>query len=148
MIYFDSAATSLYRPPEVRAAVSAAIQKYAGYGRSGHQAAAAAAETVYACRAAAAKLFGMDKPENVIFCSNATHALNTAICGYAKKNGTTVISCCEHNSVWRPACACGRVLTAEFEPYNRESALAAFDSRLGPGISLCTVQWSPTSSAI
>lgn len=81
MIYFDSAATSFQRPPAVKRAVFESIGRHAGYGRSGHAAAERAAEAVYDCRLAAAELFGLSAPERVVFCQNATQALNTAIFG-------------------------------------------------------------------
>jgi len=137
MYYFDSAATSFYRPYSVRVAVNDAIARLAGYGRSGHTSAAAAAERVYLCRKSVAELFGMSNPERVIFCNNATHALNIAIRGFSRKNGVGVISCFEHNAVSRPAYACGRVAVAEFDPYNEDSILSSFKGLLASGVSLC-----------
>ena len=57
MIYLDSAATSLLKPPSVARAASMAIRTMASPGRGGHSAAMRAADTVFACRAAAAALF-------------------------------------------------------------------------------------------
>ena len=102
MIYFDSAATSLLRPPSVRRAVSGSIGKHAGYGRSGHRAAEKAAEAVFACRSEAAKLFGLVDETRVVFCTSATQALNTAIMGLPLQNKAAVISGYEHNAVRRP----------------------------------------------
>ena len=79
MIYLDSAATSLQKPPEVARAVTRAMQSCASPGRGDHAAAMRAAETVFACREEAAALFHMTQPENVGFTMNATHALNIAI---------------------------------------------------------------------
>ena len=54
MIYFDSAATTLQKPPQVALAVQDAMRRCASVGRGGHKAAMAAAETVYSCRELAA----------------------------------------------------------------------------------------------
>lgn len=50
MIYLDSAATSLLKPPSVARAASMAIRTMASPGRGGHSAAMRAADTVFACR--------------------------------------------------------------------------------------------------
>ena len=50
MIYLDSAATSLLKPPEVGLAMLRTIRECASPGRGIHAPAMRAAETVYACR--------------------------------------------------------------------------------------------------
>ena len=57
MIYLDSAATSLQKPPAVARACSYAISHYASPGRGGHKPAMDAAAAAFACREAAARLF-------------------------------------------------------------------------------------------
>ncbi len=47
MIYFDSGATTLRKPPEVARAVLRAMEQCASPGRGGHEAAMAAAEAVF-----------------------------------------------------------------------------------------------------
>ena len=54
MIYFDSAATSFQKPPEVAAAVLEAMKTMSSPGRGSHVAAMRAADTVFACRCALA----------------------------------------------------------------------------------------------
>ena len=56
MIYLDSAATSLIKPASVGRAVLRAMRTMASPGRGAHAPAMLAAETVYACREAAALL--------------------------------------------------------------------------------------------
>ena len=102
MIYLDSAATTLQKPPEVLRAAAQALVTCANPGRSGHKPALKAAEIVYDCRVAAAEFFGMDAPERVVFTHNATHALNIAIKSTLHNGGHAVISGYEHNSVVRP----------------------------------------------
>lgn len=102
MIYLDSAATTLQKPPSVARATAWAIRNLASPGRGGHAAAMKAAQTVYRCREEAAKLFSMPDPENIIFTFNATHALNIAIKSIVKPGCRVVISGYEHNAVTRP----------------------------------------------
>ena len=92
MIYLDSAATSLQKPPAVARACSYAISHYASPGRGGHKPAMDAAAAAFACREAAARLFQVPKPEQVVFTNNATHGLNIAIKALVRPGGTVVIS--------------------------------------------------------
>lgn len=101
MIYLDNAATTLKKPKGVLDAYLAAYQTCTSVGRGGYESSMNAAEIVYAAREKAAELFGASAPEQVVFTSNATHALNVAIKGVAKR-GNCVISGYEHNSVVRP----------------------------------------------
>ncbi len=110
MIYLDSAATTLQKPPEVGRAVAAAVGKLANPGRGGHAAAMAAAEEAWACREAAARLFCVPEPEQVVFTANATHSLNLAIKSIAAAGDQVLISSYEHNSVLRPLTALGAKL--------------------------------------
>ena len=102
MIYLDNAATSLPKPKAVMQAVLTSLRRHAGYNRGGHSLAMASAELVFACRQAAADFFHLTAPANVIFCQNATHALNIAILGFLPDKGRIVISGYEHNAVLRP----------------------------------------------
>ena len=106
MIYLDNGATSLHKPPGVYRAVLRAMERCANPGRGGHSAAMAAAETVFACREAAAELFDC-RPEQVVFTSNCTHGLNIAIRTLVKPGAKVVISGFEHNAVTRPLHALG-----------------------------------------
>ncbi|MBE6952128.1 MAG: aminotransferase class V-fold PLP-dependent enzyme [Ruminococcaceae bacterium] len=142
MIYFDSAATSLLRPPSVRRAVSGSIGKHAGYGRSGHRAAEKAAEAVFACRSEAAKLFGLVDETRVVFCTSATQALNTAIMGLPLQNKAAVISGYEHNAVRRPLVRRSErdgleIRIAQSRLFDRDDAVRAFDRLLDQRCGLC-----------
>ena len=79
MIYLDSAATTLRKPPSVARACAYAVDHLATPGRGGHRPAMAAAETAFACRREAAALFDVPEPDRVVFTFNATHGLNIAI---------------------------------------------------------------------
>ena len=107
MIYLDNAATTLQKPPAVPRAASYAMCHMATPGRGGHAPAMLAADTAFACRQAAAELFQVEGPEQVVFTFNATHALNIAIKSLVKPGDTVLISGYEHNAVTRPLHALG-----------------------------------------
>lgn len=102
MIYLDSAATSLLKPPGVAGAAARAITELASPGRGTHKAAMRAADEVYSCREDISGLFNAGGPERVVFCFNATHALNIAVNSFVDKGTRVVVSGYEHNSVMRP----------------------------------------------
>lgn len=103
MLYFDNAATTYPKPDCVIKAVYNSFFKYsANPGRAGHYMAKNASELVYTTREKAAKIFGVNNPENVIFTPNCTYALNCVIKGLAKKGSHFIISSLEHNAVARP----------------------------------------------
>ena len=79
MIYLDSAATTLQKPPEVAMAAARAIRQLASPGRGGHRPAMEAAKVAFSCREEAAALFHVPTPEQVVFTASATHGLNLAI---------------------------------------------------------------------
>ena len=110
MIYLDSAATSLIKPASVGRAVLRAMRTMASPGRGAHAPAMLAAETVYACREAAALLFHVPDPSRVVFTLNATHALNIAIRSLVRPGARVLISGFEHNAVTRQLCALGAEL--------------------------------------
>lgn len=140
MIYFDNAATTLIKPDSVSRAVAAAVKNLASPGRGGHQAAMAAAEKAYECREAAAVLFNVPDPEQVVFTMNATHALNIAIKSLAKKGDRVVISGYEHNSVLRPLNAIGAKTEVAASPlFNEKEAMRAFAEKLTADTKLAVV---------
>ena len=57
MMYFDNAATTYPKPPQVARAVSSAVTRFGGNpGRSGHAMSLRAAQMVYECREKTAEL--------------------------------------------------------------------------------------------
>lgn len=140
MIYLDNGATTLIKPVSVGRAVSEAMRSMASPGRGGHPPAMLAAETVYACREAAAELFNVPEPEQVVFTMNATHALNIAINSLARAGERVVVSGFEHNSVTRPLTAKGAELVyAGTKLFDAADTLEDFDSKLkGAGLCVCT----------
>lgn len=102
MIYFDNAATSLHKPPQVAEAVCRALQTMGNAGRGAHEASLQSARTIYDTRALLADFFGLDNPSGLAFTSNSTEALNTAIKGTLNPGDHVITTVCEHNSVLRP----------------------------------------------
>ncbi len=140
MTYLDNAATTLHKPDSVAEAAYRAIKTLSSPGRGSHEAAARASEMAYACREAAAALFRASKPENIVFCMNATHALNIAIKSLARTGDTVVVSGYEHNAVTRPLHAIGaRVVAARAALFDSAGVLAAFEAALKNGARLAIV---------
>ena len=134
MIYFDNAATTLMKPPEVANAMAAAVRTLGSPGRGAHPAAIRAAEEAYACRKQAAAMFGVEDPSSVVFCMNATHALNIAVKSLVDPGDRVVITGYEHNAVLRPLIAVGAdVAVAAAPPFRPEESLRAFREQLERG---------------
>src|SRR5690625_1107985 len=104
MIYFDQAATSYPKPPEVIDKMVEFMNEIgANPGRGGHIFSRRAEEIVAETREKASQLFGCSDPNKCIFFPNATAALNQAIKGLTWKEGDHIIATSvEHNSVRRP----------------------------------------------
>lgn len=136
MIYLDSAATTLEKPPSVARASAWAMTHLASPGRGGHRAGMGAAELVYRVREQAAQLFHADDPERVILTSNATHGLNIAIYSLVRPNGTVLISGYEHNAVTRPLHAIPgvKVKVAAGALFDADEVYAAFERELTPEV--------------
>lgn len=131
MIYLDSAATSFLKPKSVKTAMLHAMDTMSSPGRGAYAAAMRAADKVYECRTLACRLFNFDKPENVVFTMNATHALNIAIKTLAKQGSRVVISGYEHNSVTRPLHEVGAdVSAAAGKLFDPESVIAEFEDKV------------------
>ncbi len=140
MIYLDNAATTLEKPAAVYRAVMNAMRTMASPGRGGYPAAMAAAEEAWRCREAAAALFGMKDPERVVFCMNATHALNIAVKSLVRPGERAVISGYEHNAVLRPLYALGVKLRVAAAPlFDPAAVLEAFDRELRQGAGAAVV---------
>ncbi|HYG73752.1 MAG TPA: aminotransferase class V-fold PLP-dependent enzyme [Planctomycetota bacterium] len=103
MIYFDNAATSYPKPPEVYEAMLKFMQELGGNpGRSGHRMATGAEAMINECRNALSKFFGGKDPNRCIFTLNCSDALNMAIKGTVKSGDHVITTALEHNSISRP----------------------------------------------
>ena len=142
MIYFDSAATTLQKPESVRRAMMRALTLMSSPGRGNHSAARAAAEAAFSCRSLAAKMFGAEGAENVVFTMNATHAINLAVKSLVGEGGRVVISGYEHNAVTRPLTAMRGVETvvAQSPLFDPDAAVESFEAALAQGVdaAVCT----------
>ena len=141
MIYLDSAATTFQKPLSVSYAMQRAMRTMSSPGRGGYAAARAAEETAFRCRSLAAELFGVPSPEQVVFTSNATHALNIAIRSLVPEGGRVAVSGYEHNAVTRPLYALGaRIKVAASPLFDRAALLRAFENSISPELDaiVCT----------
>ena len=131
MIYLDAAATTFQKPRMVAQAVNRAFYTMTTPGRGGYREAEVAAETLFRCRSEAAALFHVPSEENVVFTSNATHALNIAIKSLVQPGDSVVVSGYEHNAVMRPLYGLDgiQIEVASAPPFDREGILRSF-SRL------------------
>lgn len=102
MIYFDNAATTMRKPPEMEKAMTAAIQHMGNCGRGAHGATLDASRMIFDTRLLLAQIFGMEEPGQIAFTANATQSLNIAIHGLFGQGDHVVSTVCEHNSVLRP----------------------------------------------
>ncbi len=103
MIYLDNAATTWPKPEKVYLKMDSFFREYgANPGRAGHKMAAQAGREIYEVREKIAEFFGAEDSSEIIFTSNATHALNLGILGIIKQGDHVISSTLEHNSVSRP----------------------------------------------
>lgn len=100
--YFDNAATSFPKPPEVARAISDYLSENGGsYGRAAYPRAFAASQTVERLRDRMGTMIGTRLVDNIVFTSCATMALNTVIQGFAWKSRKVLHTALEHNAVMR-----------------------------------------------
>ena len=102
MIYLDSAATTLQKPPAVAAAMAEAVGTMTSPGRGNYGPASRASQTLLALREKAGELFGLARPEQVILTASATHGLNLAVKTMVRPGADLLLSGWEHNAVTRP----------------------------------------------
>ncbi|MCY3021362.1 MAG: aminotransferase class V-fold PLP-dependent enzyme [Planctomycetota bacterium] len=103
MIYFDNAATSYPKPPEVFDFMLKFMREAGGNpGRAGHRMATGAEAMIGECRNALSKFFGVKDPARCIFTLNCSDALNMAIKGVLRAGDHVVTTALEHNSINRP----------------------------------------------
>ena len=103
VIYFDNAATSFPKPPQVVEAITHFLLHVgANPGRSGHRLSVEAGRIVYEAREALARLFNVRDPLRIVFGHNVTEAINLALRGLLRPGDHVVTSSMEHNAVMRP----------------------------------------------
>ncbi|MBF0253828.1 MAG: aminotransferase class V-fold PLP-dependent enzyme [Candidatus Omnitrophica bacterium] len=103
MIYLDNAATSFPKPQAVYDRIATFMKEQgANPGRSGYRLATDCEKMIGAARHEITRFFGGEDSERLIFCMNATDALNIAIKGVLRQGDHVVTTHLEHNSVSRP----------------------------------------------
>lgn len=153
MIYLDSAATSLHKPPCVTEAVVKAMESSGNAARGAHGASLGAAGTVYDTRRKLATFFGCPRADHVIFTPNATGALNIAIYGLLESGDHAITTDLEHNSVLRPLYDLQeRGLALDFVPADRKGCVSYenFESLIKPNTKaiVCTHASNLTGNAL
>lgn len=102
MIYFDNAATSFYKPEQVKNILNKSINKLtANPGRSGHKLSQRIAQAIFETREAVKQFFHATDYQ-VLFTKNCTESLNFAIFGSLNEGDHVISTIYEHNSVLRP----------------------------------------------
>jgi len=130
MIYLDNAATSWPKPRETVLAMADAMTRCgANPGRAGHKLAISAGRIVEDCREAIAQMLGEGDAARVVFCQNATDALNTAIHGVVRTGDHVISTLLEHNSVLRPLSELSRsgAITLTLVPPDAQGRIPAAD---------------------
>ena len=101
MIYLDNSSTTHNKPLSVKISTMKGLSQLSvNPSRSGHKLALKGAEAVYNTRENIADFLGTT-PENVIFTSGCTMAINLALRGTIKRGGHIITTIYEHNSVLR-----------------------------------------------
>ncbi len=110
MIYLDNAATSFPKPEAVYRGMDEFVRASAANpGRAGHRWAMQAEAMIDETRLLLAQLLGAPRPERIVFCLNATDALNMAVKGVLAPGDHVITSVLEHNSINRPLNALERL---------------------------------------
>lgn len=103
MIYLDNGSTAFPKAPGVGEAMADFICRVGvNIGRGGYGAAYDTAETVLEVRERVCRLFGFDRPENVIFTGGVTASLNLLLKGLLRSGDRVLTTSMEHNAVLRP----------------------------------------------
>lgn len=102
-IYLDNGSTSFPKAP----GVGAAMERYCNeigvnIGRGGYEEAYSAEDVILETREKLCKLFGFDRPQNVVFTSGVTASLNMLLKGFLRPGDHVLTTSVEHNAVMRP----------------------------------------------
>jgi cysteine desulfurase family protein len=114
--YFDNAATSFPKPPEVSREIARYLDEVGGsYGRSAYPRAVLVSRTVEEARDRIAEVLGTAKADSIVFTPNATQAINIVLEGLLSRGGHVLVSPLEHNAVMRPLFALGKKSGVRFD---------------------------------
>lgn len=102
MIYFDHAAGSFPKPPQVIEAVAQAMTRAANSSRGMYSEAFEADAVLYRTREKLAHFFHCSDPARVVFTSNITEALNLVLQGLFNPGDHLITDDSAHNAILRP----------------------------------------------
>ena len=101
--YFDNASTTYPKPEIVSETVADTLKNIQGnHSRGFSKHSIKIAEVFYETRELLSNLFNAQKPENIIFTSNATTAINNILFGLNLYKKHVLVTPLEHNAVMRP----------------------------------------------
>jgi cysteine desulfurase family protein len=101
--YFDNAATSFPKPPQVHEYMTHYLTIIGGtYGRSAYKRVFKASQGIESARELLAKRFGTSRSDHIFFTQNATHGINLLVQGMNITSGSILVSPLEHNATMRP----------------------------------------------
>lgn len=101
MIYLDNSSTTHFKPHCVKKATLMGLKKYSvNSSRGGYNLAVDGGMQILKVRELLANHFNAN-PENVVFTSSCTSAINLALRGSVKKGGHIITTALEHNSTLR-----------------------------------------------
>lgn len=101
--YFDNAATSYPKAPEVGNAMGYYVQQVgANVNRADYEQATAAAVTLLSLRERLCRLFHFEHVQCAVVTPGMTYALNQVLKGYLRPGDHVLVSSLEHNAVLRP----------------------------------------------
>lgn len=145
--YLDNAATSYPKPKAVYDAVmNYMVNIGANPGRGGYENSIIGNRIIFECRRLIADFFGFEKPENVIFTSNVTEALNILLKSVIKDKWHIITSTMEHNSVLRPLSSISKIkdIAVDIIPCSRDGyiELSAIKEKIRPETRLIVLSHS------
>lgn len=105
-MYFDNAATTLKKPQMVIEAVVKSMTELGNSGRGAHESSLEASRSIFQARVQLNQLFNGSSSQQIVFTSNGTESLNTAISGLINSGDHVITTALEHNSVLRPLYRC------------------------------------------
>lgn len=102
-IYLDNAATTFPKPESVYQSVDTTFRNLGvNPGRGSYRLVLDAGHLVLEVRETVAGFFGITDSSRVVFCANATEAINMALFGILKAGDRVITTTMEHNAVSRP----------------------------------------------
>ena len=102
MIYFDNAATTIYKPKSMIDAVIFAMNNSGNANRGINTFSMNANDIIFDCREKLKMMFNADSVDKIVFTNNSTESLNIVIKGILNNGDHVITSVLEHNSVLRP----------------------------------------------